>query len=113
MLERDGTASSSRGHGPSNPRGFWACVATAGLMILAIAASAAEYPVRPIRFIVPSAPGGAPDINARLLAAELSKQLGQQVIVDNRAGAGGAIGLELIIKSPPDGYTLGYGTSAA
>lgn len=76
-------------------------------------AAAAEYPSRPIRFIVPSAPGGSPDINARLVAAELVKQLGQQVVVDNRAGASGAIGLEIIIKSAPDGYTLGYGTSAA
>jgi len=85
----------------------------AALMNWAIAAAAADYPTRPVRFIVPSAPGGSPDINARLLAAELSKQLGQQIIVDNRPGAGGSIGLELIIKSPPDGYTLGYGTSAA
>ena len=76
-------------------------------------AIAAEYPARPLRFIVPSAPGGSPDINARLLATELSKQLGQQVVVDNRPGASGAIGLELIIRSAPDGYTLGYGTSAA
>ena len=73
----------------------------------------AAYPERPLRFIVPSAPGGSPDINARLLASELSKQLGQQIVVDNRPGAGGAIGMELIIRSSPDGYTLGYGTSAA
>jgi tripartite-type tricarboxylate transporter receptor subunit TctC len=78
----------------------------------AVAASS-DYPARPIRFIVPSAPGGSPDINARLVAAELVKQLGQQVVVDNRAGASGSIGLEIIIKSAPDGYTLGYGTSAA
>lgn len=76
-------------------------------------AAAADYPNRPIRFIVPSAPGGSPDINARLIAAELTKQLGQQIVVDNRAGASGAIGLDIIIKSVPDGYTLGYGTSAA
>ncbi len=74
---------------------------------------AAEFPERPLRLIVPSAPGGSPDINARLVATELTKQLGQQVVVDNRPGAGGAIGLDMIIRSVPDGYTLGYGTSAA
>lgn len=79
----------------------------------ASAAAATDYPVRPIRFIVPSAPGGSPDINARLLVTELSKQLGQQVVVDNRPGASGAIGLDIIIKASPDGYTVGYGTSAA
>src|SRR5262245_6188093 len=113
MLERDGAISSYRDRGLGKPGAVWVGIAAACLMTLAIAASAADYPSRPIRFIVPSAPGGSPDINARLLAAELSKQLGQQVIVDNRAGAGGSIGLDLIIKSPPDGYTLGYGTSAA
>jgi len=76
-------------------------------------AASSDYPTRPIRFVVPSAPGGSPDINARLLAGELSKQFGQQIVVDNRAGASGAIGLDLIIKAAPDGYTLGYGTSAA
>ena len=80
--------------------------------VMAVSANAA-YPQRPLRLIVPSAPGGSPDINARLVAAELSKQLGQQIVVDNRPGASGVIGLELIIRSPPDGYTLGYGTSAA
>ena len=81
--------------------------------LMTTTAAAAGYPERPLRFIVPSAPGGSPDINARLLASELAKQLGQQVVVDNRPGAGGAIGMELIIRSSPDGYTLGYGTSAA
>lgn len=76
-------------------------------------ASAAEYPVRPIRFIVPSAAGGSPDINARLIGSELTKQMSQQIVVDNRPGASGVIGLDLIIKSVPDGYTIGYGTSAA
>ncbi len=83
------------------------------LAALVTPVAVAAYPDRPLRFIVPSAPGGSPDINARLLAVELAKQLGQQVVVDNRPGAGGAIGLELIIKAPVDGYTLGYGTSAA
>jgi tripartite-type tricarboxylate transporter receptor subunit TctC len=72
-----------------------ACVATA--------ASASDYPARPIRFIVPSAPGGTPDIISRVLAAELSRQMGQQVVVDNRPGANGAIGLHLLARAAPDG----------
>lgn len=73
----------------------------------------AQYPERPIRFIVPSAAGGAADINARLLATELVKLMGQQIVVDNRPGAAGSIGMELITRAVPDGYTIGYGTSAA
>lgn len=74
---------------------------------------AAEYPARPVRFIVPSAPGGTPDIISRVLAAELSKQMGQQVVADNRPGAGGAIGMHMIAKAVPDGYTIGYGPVSA
>ena len=74
-------------------------------------AIAADYPARPIRFIVPSASGGAPDMNARLLATELSRQMGQQVVVDNRPGASQVIGMEMIGRSAPDGYTIGYGTN--
>ena len=69
---------------------------------------AAEYPTKPIRLIVPSAAGGTPDIQARLIASELTKQMGQQVVVDNRGGASGIIGYEVIAKAAPDGYTLGY-----
>ncbi len=69
----------------------------------------ARYPERPIRYIVPSAPGGSPDVGARILAAEVSRLLGQQVVVDNRAGAGGSIGTDLVAKAPADGYTLGPG----
>lgn len=94
-------------------RGAALFIAEAMLVPSYAGAAAADYPNRPIRFIVPSAPGGSPDINARLVASELVKQLDQQVVVDNRAGASGAIGLEIIIKAAPDGYTLGYGTSAA
>src|SRR6185436_4884645 len=57
--------------------------------------------------------GGAADINARLLAAELSNLLRQQIVVDNRPGAAGSIGMELIARAAQDGYTIGYGTSAA
>ena len=66
------------------------------------------YPARPIRLIVSSAPGGNPDINSRNLASELTKQLGQQVIVENRPGASGIIGLEALARATPDGYTIGY-----
>ena len=69
----------------------------------------AAYPERPIRMIVPSAAGGQPDTNSRLVAAELGKQLGQQVVVDNRPGASSSIGFEAMAKAQPDGYTIGYG----
>ncbi len=67
------------------------------------------YPARPIRFIVPFPPGGSTDIYARIIAPRLSEKLGQQVVVDNRAGAGGALGAELAAKAPPDGYTIWLG----
>ena len=69
---------------------------------------AQSYPTRPLRIILPSAPGGLPDIQARLMANELQKQLGQQVIVDNRPGGSFIIGFELMAKATPDGYTIGY-----
>jgi tripartite-type tricarboxylate transporter receptor subunit TctC len=69
----------------------------------------AAYPERPIRMIVPSAAGGQPDINSRLVAGELGKLLGQQVVVDNRPGASSSIGFEAIARAQPDGYTIGYG----
>ena len=72
-----------------------------------------RYPSRPIRFLVPSAPGGTPDIIARVVGGELSKQMGQQVVVDNRAGANGGIGMHLLTRASPDGYTIGYGPVSA
>ena len=74
---------------------------------------AAEYPDHPIRFIVPQAAGSATDNIARILGAELSKQLGQQVIVDDRPGGALTIGLDLVAKSSPDGYTIGMGPIGA
>jgi tripartite-type tricarboxylate transporter receptor subunit TctC len=71
-----------------------------------IPAAGAEYPTKPIRLIMPAAAGGGPDINARLIAAELSKQMGQQVVVDNRPGASNIIGFELIARAVPDIPTI-------
>jgi len=75
-------------------------------MGLTAAAVAQNYPVRPVRVIVPFSPGGAADTPGRVLLAKLSDALGQQVIVDNRPGAGGTIGADMVAKSAPDGYTL-------
>ena len=69
-------------------------------------APAQTYPSRPIRFIVPFPPGAATDSLARLIGVKLSDSIGQSVVVDNRAGAGGTIGTHLVAKSPPDGYTI-------
>lgn len=80
-------------------------LAAAG-MPLSVAAQA--YPSRPLRLVVPSAPGGSPDINARELAAELTKQLGKQVVVENRPGASGILGYEMLARATPDGYTFAY-----
>jgi tripartite-type tricarboxylate transporter receptor subunit TctC len=73
---------------------------------LAPAALAATWPEKPVRIIVPWPPGGSTDIVGRLVAAELDARLKQRVIIDNRAGAGGIVGMQLTASSPPDGYTL-------
>ncbi|MBV8700414.1 MAG: tripartite tricarboxylate transporter substrate binding protein, partial [Bradyrhizobium sp.] len=69
-------------------------------------AAAADYPTRPVRFIVGYPPGGATDILARLIGQRLSERLGQQFIVENKPGAGNNIGTEAVIHAPPDGYTV-------
>jgi len=82
-------------------------VVAAFVPLLAVpAASAQDYPTHPIRVIVPFSPGGAVDGPMRAIAQELSKKLGQQVVIENKPGAGATIGTDLVAKSPPDGYTL-------
>jgi len=80
---------------------------TAALTLLSGAALAQAFPAKSIRIVVPFAPGGNVDINARAIAPGMTELLGQTVVVDNRAGAGGMIGAEIVAKSPADGYTLG------
>jgi tripartite-type tricarboxylate transporter receptor subunit TctC len=70
------------------------------------AAQAQDYPDKPIRMLVPVLPGGAPDFGGRIVAERLSARLGQKVVVENRAGAGGVIALEILKSSPPNGYTI-------
>jgi tripartite-type tricarboxylate transporter receptor subunit TctC len=74
-------------------------------------AMAQAYPNKPVKIVVPFAPGGNLDMTARLVAESMSKQLGQPFVIENRAGAGGALGQEAVAKSPPDGYTLVAGTT--
>ena len=83
------------------------------LLVLSLAAfpvAAQAWPAKPIRYIVPFPPGGATDIIARAVAGEISKTLGQQVVIDNRGGAGGNIGTDIVAKAAPDGYTILMGT---
>src|SRR5438132_14088863 len=85
-------------------------VMTAGLALAAATvaspAAAQSYPSKAIRLVSPFPPGGSVDVVGRLLAVKLSQTLGQQMVVDNRAGASGLIGTQIVMNSPPDGYTL-------
>jgi tripartite-type tricarboxylate transporter receptor subunit TctC len=76
------------------------------LSALAATAQAQTYPTKPVRMIVPFAPGGNTDIIARIVAPGMSKALGQQIVIENRGGAGSMIGTDVAAKSPPDGYTI-------
>ena len=84
----------------------WPCFLLPALLSAGVTVSAQDYPQRPLRMIVGQPPGGTTDIMARLVAARLGERLKQQVVVDNRAGASGIIGADLVAKSLPDGYTL-------
>ena len=90
---------------------FQSCVRAA--LVTAVLAGAASpaiaaYPERPIRLIISSAAGGSPDVVTRILAAELTRQMGQQIIIDNRPGGAQTIGTEMVVRASPDGYTIGY-----
>ncbi|MFZ3117763.1 MAG: tripartite tricarboxylate transporter substrate binding protein [Variovorax sp.] len=88
---------------------FAALVATAWIGLPFAAAQAADYPARPIRFVVPYTAGGTTDLVARTVGQKVSEKLGQPVIIENRGGAGGNIGMDVVAKAAPDGYTIGFG----
>ena len=92
-------------------RNFLKCLVALGCGLAVSLGHAQSYPTKPIRLIVPFPPGGGNDVIARVIAQKLSERLGQQVIVDNRAGANGIVGLQALMQSPPDGYTLAVGAA--
>lgn len=99
-------------HRSPSPRAWWTRNVVVATLFCALLpqAWAQDYPTRPIRLIVPFAPGGAADLVARAVAPALSKRLGQQVVVENKPGAGATLGADFVAKAPADGYTMLYGT---
>ena len=91
---------------------FAGAAALLSFSVVAVAQSGAAYPVKPIRFVVPYTPGGGTDLMARALAQRMTESLGQSVIVENRAGAGGNLGMEFVARSSPDGYTIALALTA-
>jgi tripartite-type tricarboxylate transporter receptor subunit TctC len=87
-------------------RHFWGLLAGVSWLMLSGWAAAQAYPAKPVRLVVPFPPGGATDILARAISIKAAEKLGQAIIIDNRAGAGGTIGSALVAKAPADGYTL-------
>src|SRR5258707_14605257 len=90
-----------------------AAAAMSGVALLRAGPAAAQaYPQRPVKIIVPYAPGGGTDVFSRLLAAQMERDFGQSLIIDNRAGGGSIIGTQQVANAPPDGYTTGMVDSA-
>ena len=81
--------------------------------LLSVAAQAQSYPNRPVRFIVSFPPGGSSDLIARMIAPRMAERMGQPVLVENRPGGGGNIGVDAVAKAPPDGYTIGLAAAGA
>ena len=94
---------------PTAPNRRRALQIAAALVAAPGLARSAGWPDRPLRLVVPSAAGGSPDAICRIVANELARPLGQSVVIDNKPGAGGSIGMQEIVRAQPDGYTLGYG----
>ena len=90
----------------------WGALVAVALSMAPMLALAQAWPSKPLKLVVPFTAGGSTDTVARIVAEKLSTRLGQPVIVDNRAGAGGAVGSDVVAKSPPDGYTMLVGTSS-
>ena len=90
---------------------FLKTIALALASLASAVAMAQSYPTKPVKIVVPFAPGGNLDVTARLIGESLARQLGQPFVIENRAGAGGALGQEAVAKSAPDGYTLVAGTT--
>ena len=86
-------------------------LAATAMLVAALGANAqSDWPNRPLKWVVPFAPGGPTDSISRVLSARLAESLGQSVVVENRAGASGAIGSEFVARAAPDGYTVVFGT---
>lgn len=94
----------------SNIKSIFFCLLASAFCLGTTSAGGQQYPARPIRFIVPFAPGGGTDLLARILSQRLLETLGQPVVVDNRGGAGGVVGAEIAARAPADGYTLVLGS---